>query len=92
MGKIIVDPEVKAAQCYDLLVDEMRIQGLSNIEAEICFAMMLGAMLSVAYDTDKEVIESMKRITEEAGLYYEKAKRLTEQQRKEERVKIVLDS
>ncbi len=92
MAKIIVDPEVKAAQCYDILVDEMRLLQLSNIEAEICIAMLLGAVLSVAYNTDKEVFESLKRINEEAGNYYEKAKRLYEKQKQEERHQIKLDS
>lgn len=89
--KPIVDPEVRAAQVYDLCMDEIRVANISNIEAEILLAMMIGAILNVAYHNDRDVIAALKRITEEAGHYYEKAKRIGQKQHDQERSVIKLD-
>ena len=90
-NNVVVDPEVRAAQAYDVLMEEMRILDLSNVEAEIALSMMMGAILAIAYSDDVAVIDSMKRITEEAGHYYEKAKSLSARQKQEEREVIKLD-
>jgi len=86
--KTATDPEVRASQLYDFIMDEMRTFGPTETEAELALTMALAAYMSGTCNSDTEVVMATKRIGHNLEHYYEKAKQAYKKQQDEERIQI----
>ncbi len=86
------NPERRAAQLYDLLMDEMRAFQPSQAEGELALCMALAAYISGTCNSDSEAAMTIKRLGNNVEFYYEACKKHAARQKDEERIQIDLDS
>jgi hypothetical protein len=68
--------EIRAAQLFDLLQDELRVFQPSIAEAEIALCNLLGSYLSGTTNSDSEASNIISRIGERIAHAYETCKRV----------------
>jgi hypothetical protein len=90
MGKYDERTQVRAAQLYDFLQDEMRVFKPSVEESKVAIAMLTGAFISGCYNSDTEAAYAISELGDLIGEYYEKTKAINKRRQNQDREVIKL--
>ena len=83
---------IRAAQLYDLLMDEMRQFAPSVAESEECLAMMVGAYIAGIANSDSDAYGLISHMGGKIGQYFEACKRIDDKRKDAERIQYKLDN